>query len=92
MEKQLLTIKKEIKEVIIDILRLEIKPEEIDNEQSFFGTENEPGIIEDSLVILEIATVLSEKYDIPPTDFNEETFVNINSLADLVLKYTKVNN
>lgn len=79
-------IKREIKEVIISVLRLECTPDDIKDDANFFGTETEPGIIEDSLVILEIATVLSEKYDIPPTEFNEETFVNVNSLAELVMK------
>lgn len=88
MEKQLLEIKREIKEVIIEVLCLDILPEEIKDDQSFFGTEDEPGIIEDSLVILEIATVLSEKYDIPPTEFSEDTFVNVNTLAELTLKFT----
>ncbi|KAA3628837.1 MAG: acyl carrier protein [Bacteroidetes bacterium] len=87
MEKNLTEIKKEIKEVIIDVLCLDIQPEDIQDDQSFFGTETEPGIIEDSLVILEIATVLSEKYDIPPTEFSEDTFVNVNSLAELTLKF-----
>ncbi|RTY89358.1 hypothetical protein [Flavobacterium sp. GT3R68] len=87
MDQQLSVIKTEIKEVIIDILRLNVSPEDIDDDQNFFGTETEPGIIEDSLVILEIATVLSEKYDIPPTEFNEESFVNVTSLAELTLKF-----
>ena len=88
MEKNLTTIKTEIKQIIIDVLRLEITPDQIKDDQSFFGTEEEPnsGIIEDSLVILEIATVLSEKYDISPTDFNDETFINVNSLANLAIK------
>ena len=81
-------IKTEIKEVLIDVLRLDMTPEDIKDDQSFFGTEEDPesGIIQDSLVILEIATILSEKYDIPPTDFNEETFINVNSLADLAIR------
>lgn len=86
--KNIEVVKREIKEVIIEVLRLEITPDDIKDDQSFFGTEEDPesGIIEDSLVILEIATILSEKYDIPPTDFNEETFTNVNSLADLAMK------
>lgn len=87
MENNLASIKTEIKKVLIDVLRLDISPKDIKDDQSFFGTEENPesGIIEDSLVILEVATILSEKYDIPPTDFNEETFINVNSLANLAM-------
>ncbi|KMQ66471.1 hypothetical protein JET18_13015 [Chryseobacterium sp. L7] len=81
-------IKKEIKEIIIDVLKLDLTPDQIDNEKSLFGSEDDPesGIIQDSLVVLEIATVLSEKYNIDPSEFNEQTFMNINSLADLVIE------
>jgi acyl carrier protein len=87
MDQQLDLIKKEIKEIIIEVLRLDCKPEDINDDANFFGTETEPGIIEDSLVILEIATLISEKYDIPPTEFNEDTFINVNSLAELTVKF-----
>jgi acyl carrier protein len=87
MDQQLDLIKKEIKEIIIEVLRLDLKPEDIKDDASFFGTETEPGIIEDSLVILEIATLISEKYDIPPTEFSEDTFINVNSLAELAIKF-----
>jgi acyl carrier protein len=90
MNEQLETIKREIKQIIIDVLRLNVTPDDIKDDQSFFGTETEPGIIEDSLVILEIATLLSEKYDIPPTEFNEETFTNVNTLAELTLKFVSL--
>ncbi|SHL28386.1 hypothetical protein SAMN05444360_10121 [Chryseobacterium carnipullorum] len=81
-------IKKEIKEIIIDVLKLDMTSDQIDNEKSLFGSEDDPetGIIQDSLVVLEIATVLSEKYNIDPSEFNEQTFMNINSLADLVIE------
>ena len=66
MEINLTTIKTEIKQVIIDVLRLDMTTNEFKDDQSFFGTEEDPesGIIEDSLVILEVATILSEKYDL----------------------------
>lgn len=49
-------IQKKVKQCIIDVLELEdTETSDISNEEPFFGTEEEPGIIQDSLAILEIS-------------------------------------
>ncbi len=83
--KDLKQIQDTVKQTIIDVLELEgLTPADIDNDAPFFGTEEEPGIIQDSLAILEISTVLGEEFDIIPTEFNEESFQNVNTLSEMI--------
>jgi acyl carrier protein len=83
--KDLTQIQDTIKQTIIEVLELDdITPADIDNDAPFFGTEEEPGIIQDSLAILEISTVLGEEFDILPTEFNEESFQNVNTLSAMI--------
>ena len=80
-------IQKKVKQCIIDVLELEdTETGDISNEEPFFGTEEEPGIIQDSLAILEISTRLGEEYEIDPTEFNEESFQNVNTLSEMILQ------
>jgi acyl carrier protein len=83
--KDLQQIQDTVKQTIIDVLEMEgVTPADIDNDAPFFGTEEEPGIIQDSLAILEISTVLGEEFDIIPTEFNEEAFQNVNTLSAMI--------
>ena len=76
-----------IKEVIIEVLQDdEMKPEDIGNEDPFFGTDEEPGVIQDSLLILEIVSILSDEYDIDPSEFNEETFINVELVSNMIME------
>lgn len=80
-------IKKNLKELIIEVMEDEsLSIDNIEDTTPFFGTDEAPGIIQDSLAILEIATRLGEEYDILPEDFDEEAFVDVNTLSALILE------
>lgn len=85
-------VQNRIKEVIVEVLQDdEMKPEDIGNEDPFFGTDEEPGVIQDSLLILEIVSILSDEYDIDPSEFNEETFINVEIVSNMIMeKMTEV--
>ncbi|MBT34534.1 MAG: hypothetical protein CMO01_33140 [Thalassobius sp.] len=78
-------IQEKIKVCIIEALEIDgASPEDIGNEDPFFGTDEEPGIIQDSLAILEIASRLSEEFGILPSEFNETSFQNVNVLSEMI--------
>jgi len=82
---ELTQIQQTVKQTIIDVLELEdVTPEDITNDQPFFGTDEEPGLIQDSLAILEISTSLGEEFDIIPTEFNEDSFQNVVTLSEMI--------
>ena len=82
-------IKEKVKLCIIDALELkDVTPADLDSDASFFGTEDAPGLIQDSLAVLEIASRLSAEFDISPTEFNEASFKNVTSLSELIVKLT----
>lgn len=84
-------IKLFVKELIVEVMEYEdLSPDQIQDDSPFFGTEEEPGLIHDSLAILEIATRLGEEYDIMPEDFNEEAFTDVNSLSALIAEKINV--
>lgn len=81
----LTAIQNKVKACIIEVLDLsDLTPDSIDNTTPFFGTEEEPGIIQDSLAILEISTVLGEEFGIMPTEFDEESFHNVEALSLMI--------
>ncbi len=80
--KQELIVK--VKEILIDVLNLEQTPEEIDNNQPLFGTDELPGLFDDSLAILEVTSVLMAEFDADASIFNEESFQSINSLSECI--------
>jgi len=78
-------IKKNVKDLIIEVMEDEaLTFDNIQDVTPFFGTDEEPGIIQDSLAILEIATRLGEEYDIMPEDFSDEVFVNVETLSSFI--------
>ena len=82
-------IQRKIKEVIIEVLQNdELQVEDIGSEDVFFGTNEEPGIIEDSLLVLEIVSILADEFDIDPSEFNEETFISVETLSNMILEKT----
>ena len=84
-------IKLFVKELIVEVMEYEdLSPDQIQDDSPFFGIEEEPGLIHDSLAILEIATRLGEEYDIMPEDFNEEAFTDVNSLSALIVEKINV--
>lgn len=77
-------IKNRIKEIVIEVLGLKIQPKEIQDQEPFFGTDDHPGLIQDSLAVLEIATRIGEEFDILPEEFNEDAFLDVETLAHLI--------
>ncbi len=86
--KQELIVK--VKEILIDVLNLEQTPEEIDNNQPLFGTDESPGLFDDSLAILEVTSVLMAEFDADASIFNEESFQSINSLSECIYNETQL--
>ncbi|MEL7162800.1 MAG: acyl carrier protein [Bacteroidota bacterium] len=78
-------IQNKVKSCIIEVLELtDLTPESIDNDTPFFGTDEEPGIIQDSLAILELSTVIGEEFGIMPTEFDEDSFQNVATLSQMI--------
>ena len=77
--KQELTV--QVKEILIDVLNLEQTPDQIDSNQPLFGTEDTPGLFDDSLAVLEVTSVLMAEFDADASIFNEESFQTVNSLS-----------
>jgi acyl carrier protein len=85
---QLDEIKASVKTIILDILQAEGNVVELTDDTPFFGTEEQEGIIQDSLAILEISSKLADEFCLFPSDFNEEAFQNVETLSQLI--YDKV--
>lgn len=85
-------LKNRLKEIIVETLNLKIDPKDIGDDTPFFGNANESGIFDNSLAVLEVTSVLIGEYDIDPSDFNNKSFENINSLAYSVKKALKKKN
>lgn len=71
-----------VKDILIDVLNLDQSPEEISNTQPLFGTDEAPGLFDDSLSVLEVTSVLMAEFDEDASIFNEESFQTIDSLVD----------
>ena len=88
---ELTEIKSRVKEIILDILQAEGNVVELTDETPFFGTEEHPGVIQDSLAILEISSKLADEYCLFPSDFNEEAFQNVQTLSELIVEKIQEN-
>ncbi len=80
-------LKKEIKELILDTLKIiDVKPEDIKNDAPLFGEGNSIGL--DSIDSIEIIMALQRKYEVRIDDQNLARFVlqSINSIADFIIK------
>ncbi len=80
--KQELTVK--VKEILIDVLNLDQNPEQVSNHQPLFGTDESPGLFDDSLAVLEVTSVLMAEFDADASIFNEESFKTVNSLSECI--------
>lgn len=88
--KEIHEIKLFIKELVIEVLELApLTPDQIADDAPFFGTDESPGIISDSLAVLELATRIGEMYDIMPEEFSESAFTCVDTLSQLI--YDKLN-
>ncbi|QHV96209.1 acyl carrier protein [Spirosoma endbachense] len=87
----LANIQGRIREIVIDVLQADGELVELTNETPFFGTEDHPGVIQDSLAILEIASRLAEEFGLMPSDLGEEAFQNLDTLSEQVARKVQEN-
>ena len=82
---QLEQIREKVKVCIIESLGMDdVTPGDITNDMPFFSTEETPGLIQDSLAILEVASRVSEEFGILPSDFDGDSFQNVNTLSETI--------
>ena len=74
------TLEREVAEMIVSALNLEISPEDIQPEAPLFGDE---GLGLDSIDILEVALVVSKRYGFQLKADNEDNFRIFSSLRNL---------
>ena len=78
-------IREKVKVCIIESLGMdEVSPSDITNDMPFFSTDDTPGLIQDSLAILEVASRVSEEFGILPSDFGSDSFQNVNTLSETI--------
>lgn len=85
------TIQDRIRAIVVDVLQADGAPVELTNATPFFGTEDHPGVIQDSLAILEIASRLAEEFGLMPSDLGEEAFQNLQTLSEHVAQKIEEN-
>ena len=73
---------KELKEMIVEQLCLEIEPEFITDDQPLFGR----GLELDSIDALELAVGMYDHYQLTLSDGDTKVFSSVNSMADYVLE------
>jgi acyl carrier protein len=81
-------IEDEIKAIIVELLALDIDPDEIEDQEMLFGG----GLGLDSVKTLEIVSRMEEYYQIEvrDADVTEELFSSIQSLAKYVRKVKRI--
>jgi len=86
MERKL--IEQKTKEILISVLNLKKTADELTNEQPLFGTDENPGLFDDSLAVLEVTSVLMSEFELEASDFGEESFKTIGTLSDRIYDVT----
>ncbi len=85
------SIQEKIEAIIIDVLKLNKKPGELGVDTPFFSNSPaNPGIIEDSLAILEISSRIAEEFDLMPSEIDEKAFKNIGTLSEAIAALQQV--
>jgi acyl carrier protein len=88
---EFIDIQNKIKTITIEVLKLGVDPLEISIETPFFSiSPDKPGLIEDSLAILEISSRIAEEFDIAPGELREEDFQNIATLSAAIAEKVNV--
>ncbi|WP_336719009.1 hypothetical protein [Chryseobacterium mucoviscidosis] len=77
-------ITQKVKEILIESLNLKMSVEEIDDQQLLFGTDDTPGLFDDSLAVLEVTSSLIAEFDLDASIFNEDSFVTVDSLSESI--------
>jgi len=86
MERKL--IEQKTKEILINVLNLKKTADELTNDQPLFGTDENPGLFDDSLAVLEVTSVLMSEFELEASDFGEESFKTIGTLSDRIYDVT----
>ncbi|AOW99787.1 acyl carrier protein [Moorena producens PAL-8-15-08-1] len=84
------TVANKLKKLIVQELYVNLKLENIDDNAPLF----EDGLGIDSLALVELITLIEEhfKFEFADSDIRAETFVSLNSLANLVVSKIKPDN
>ena len=79
------SLEQQIKEKLIEVLELDVEPDEIDDSQPLFG---EDGLGLDSVDGLEVAAMLQLEFevDIPNRDEADRVLANITTMAEYIRK------
>jgi len=83
-EVAILEVKERLKRLIVERLKLQVKPEEIDENAPLFGE----GLGLDSIDALELVVGLEQEFgvQVPDEAVGREAFASISALADFVVK------
>jgi len=81
------TVKPKLKAMIVNRLKLQVNPDEIDDDAPLFGE----GLGLDSIDALELVVGLEQEFgvQVPDEAVGREAFGSINALADFVIKNSK---
>lgn len=83
-EGDVLAVKERLKTMIVERLKLQIKPEDVDDDAPLFGE----GLGLDSIDALELVVGLEQEFgvQVPDEAVGREAFGSINTLAEFVVK------
>jgi acyl carrier protein len=73
-----------VKEVLITVLNLKMNISDLRDDQLLFGNEDDPGLFEDSLCVLEVTSALIAEFDIEASSFNGSSFISVSSLVECI--------
>ena len=60
----------------------------IEDAQPLFGTDDAPGLFDDSLAVLEVTSALMSEFDLDASVFNESSFATVESLSETIYQET----
>lgn len=87
MKKQEFNVK--VKEIIIATLNLTMGVKDISDDTPLFGTNDTPGLFDNSLCVLEVTSALVGEFDIEPSCFDNKSFETVGSLVNSVYNAVK---
>ncbi len=85
MEREEINLK--VKEILINVLDLQKEASELNDDDALFGTDDQPGLFDDSIAVLEVTSVMMGEFDIEASAFNDESFKTIKSLTDCIYEF-----
>jgi acyl carrier protein len=82
MKKTEITFK--VKEILVESLNLQENASEIEDTQPLFGTNDSPGLFDDSLTVLEVTSAIMAEFDLEASVFNENSFFTVETLSETI--------